>query len=90
MTEPYLTLAEITAKYPNALVLLGNPTTARGSLAPTGGHVLLSATDRAEFDRQFEAWPGNPAVTHLASWYTGPAEAAEVLSPVAELEPGAA
>ncbi|MBM3982773.1 MAG: hypothetical protein FJ304_21380 [Planctomycetes bacterium] len=55
-------------------MLIDRPTTRARSLAPSGGHVLLSATDRAEFDRQFEAWPGNPVVTHLASWYTGPAE----------------
>ena len=87
---PYMTMAEIKAKYPNSLVLRGNPTTKRGSLAPTGGYVVLHATDRAEFDRQFEAWPGDPAIKHLASWYTGEIKATEILLPDAEPEPGVA
>ena len=90
MAESYLTMAEIEAKYPNELVLLGNPTTRRGSLAPTGGCVILHATNRAEFDRQFEEWPGDPSIKHLASWYTGEAQGLEMLPADAAPEPGAA
>jgi phytoene dehydrogenase-like protein len=89
MYGPYLTMAEIKAKYPNALVLLANPTTTRGSLAPTGGYVILHAPDREEFNRLFDAWD-DPEVKHLASWYTGEIKGAEILPPDAAPEPGAA
>ncbi|QJW94337.1 hypothetical protein [Frigoriglobus tundricola] len=68
MYGPYLTIAEINAKYPNTLVLLGNPT--RSRQGGTGGHVILHATDRAEFYRLLDGWD-DPDVKHLASWYTG-------------------
>jgi hypothetical protein len=67
----YMTMPEIEAKYPNEWVFLANPTTKRGSLAPTGGLVLLHCADRAEFYRRIEEWGGDPAVQHVASWYTG-------------------
>ena len=71
MYGPYLTIAEIKAKYPNALVMLGNPTTRGRSLEPTGGYVLFHAADRAEFNRKFEEWPDDPNIKHFATLYTG-------------------
>lgn len=67
---PYMTIDEINAKYPKELVLLANPTHSRGSDWPTGGYVILHAPNRAEFNRQFEAWD-DPEVKHLASHWTG-------------------
>jgi hypothetical protein len=90
MGEQYLTMAEIEAKYPNEWVLIGNPTTKRGSLAPTGGHVILHCATREEFYRQLGEWD-DPAVKHLASWYTGKSASGgleEILPP--DAEPGAA
>lgn len=70
MTEPYLTMAQIGAKYPNEWVFLANPTSRRGSQAPTGGTVVLHCADRAEFARGvFD----HPEVTDGAIWFTGPA-----------------
>ena len=71
MYGPYLTTAEINAKYPNEWVLLGNPTNRRQSLEPTGGVVVLHAATRDEFYRLFEEWPGDPAIRETASHYTG-------------------
>jgi hypothetical protein len=82
-----MTIAEINAKYPNALVLLANPTTSRQGV--TGGHVIFHAADRAEFDRKLEQWD-DPEVKHLASWYTGEIKGSEILPPDALPEPGAA
>jgi hypothetical protein len=87
MYGPYLTIAEIKAKYPNALVLLANPTKNRQGV--TGGHVIFHAPDRAEFDRKCDAWD-DPAVRHLAIHWTGEPERLEILPPDAEPEPGAA
>lgn len=87
MYGPYLTVAEINAKCPNALVLLGNPTRSRQGV--TGGYVILHAADRAEFYRLREGWD-DPDVKHLATWYTGEIKGAEILPPDEVPEPGAA
>jgi hypothetical protein len=68
MYGPYLTIAEITAKYPDEWILIGNPTSTRQGV--TGGYVILHAADRAEFYRLMSQWD-DPEVKHLASWYTG-------------------
>jgi hypothetical protein len=87
MAEPYLTVAEIDAKYPNEWVFIANPTTRRRSEAVTGGVVVLHSPDRTEFWRMVGEWD-DPAVKHTASWYTG-REPVDDLEP-AEPEPGAA
>ena len=56
MSEPYLTMAEIEVRYPNQWVLIANPTRRGRSLAPTGGHVVVHAADRAEFYRLCREW----------------------------------
>jgi hypothetical protein len=70
MSEPYMTMAEIEAKYPNEWVLIANPTKRRRSLEVSGGHVVLHCADRAEFLRQVAEWD-DPEVKHLASQYIG-------------------
>lgn len=87
MYGPYLTIAEVKAKYPNALVLLANPTTSRQGV--TGGHVIFHAADREEFNRLFDAWD-DPKVKHLATWYTGEPKGLEIFPPDVEPESGAA
>ena len=87
MYGPYMTIAEITAKYPDEWVFLANPTTSRQGV--TGGYVILHAPDRAEFLRRIGEWD-DPEVKHLASWYTGdPCEGLGEILP-ADTEPGAA
>lgn len=56
MNEPYLTMAEIEARYANQWVLIASPTRRRRSLAPTGGHVVVHAADRTEFYRLWREW----------------------------------
>jgi hypothetical protein len=87
MAEPYMTMAEIEAKYPNEWVLIDKPTTRGNSLAPTGGCVVLHCADRAEFLRRFAEW-NDPQSKHIATWYTGQIPAEEIL-PI-EPEPGVA
>lgn len=69
MYGPYLTVAELKAKYPNSLLLLANPKSTRYH-EPLGGHVVLHAPTREEFDRLCEAWD-DPEVKHLANLWTG-------------------
>jgi hypothetical protein len=69
MTEPYLTVAEITAKYPNEWVFLANPKLDRGNHV-LGGYVVLHAPTRAEYYRLIDQWD-DPNVNHTASFYTG-------------------
>jgi hypothetical protein len=80
MAEPYLTMAEIEAKYPNEWVLIANPTSRRRSLEVTGGHVVLHCADRAEFLRRVAEWY-DPEIKHLATRYIGkfPDEIGELL-----------
>ena len=87
MGEPYLTTAEIEAKYPNEWVLIANPTKRRRSQEVTGGHVILHSPDHAEFLRMVGEWD-DPEIKHLASWYTGKFPVDELLP--ADPEPGAA
>lgn len=73
MSEPYMTMAEIEAKYPNEWVFIANATTRRGSVVPTGGVVVFHSLERLEFLRMVEMWDGwgKPAYRSTASWYTG-------------------
>jgi hypothetical protein len=57
MAEPYLTMAEIEARYPNEWVLIDKPTSVPGSLAVTGGVVVFHCPDRAEFIRRVFDFP---------------------------------
>jgi len=70
MSEPYLTVAEITAKYPNEWVFLANPKLGRGNRV-LGGSVVVHAPTRAEYYRLIDQWD-DPDVKHTASLYTGP------------------
>ena len=87
MSEPYLTMAEIEATYPDEWVLLTHPTKRRGVVGPTGGVVVVHSPDQQEFWRLVGEWD-DPAVKHTASWYTGkgPVDDFEPAEP----EPGAA
>ncbi len=87
MAEPYMTVEQINAKYPNEWVLVANPTSRRPTHPVTGGCVVLHSPDRAEFWRMVEAWD-DPAVKHTASWYTGKDEADDI--ELFASEPGAA
>jgi hypothetical protein len=78
MSEPYLTVAQITAKYPNAWVFLANPKLDRGNHV-LGGHVVLHAPTRAEYYRLIDQWD-DPDVKHTASLYTGPWNSASELA----------
>ena len=88
MYGPYMTIAEIEAKYPNEWVFIANPTATRYHEV-TGGHVILHAADRAEYLRLVSEWD-DPKITQLASWYTGEIKGIEVFPPDAEPEPGVA
>jgi hypothetical protein len=90
MNNPYLTMAEIEAKYPNEWVFITNATTNGASLAPTGGVVVFHSPDHIEFSRMRGDWNGwgDPTYRQTASWYTG-YETVDALLPV-EKEPGAA
>ncbi len=57
MSEPYMTMAEIEAKYPNEWVLIDKPTSEAGSLAVTGGVIVFHCRDRAEFIRRVFDFP---------------------------------
>jgi hypothetical protein len=88
MYGPYLTIAEINAKYPNEWVFLANPTATRYHEV-TGGYVILHAADRAEYLRLVGEWD-DPQIKHLASHYTGEIKGIEILPADAEPEPGVA
>lgn len=89
MYGPYMTIAEINAKYPNEWLFLAKPTTNRQGV--TGGHVIIHSADPAEYRRLFEALPEIPDVHHFATWYSGEhKDYWEIYPPSAESEPGAA
>jgi hypothetical protein len=86
---PYMTMAEIKAKYPDEWVFLANPTSTRYHEV-TGGHVILHHANRAEYLQMVGEWD-DPDVKHLASWYTGePKDDLEIFPSAAETGPGAA
>ena len=80
MAEPYMTMAELEARYPNAWVFIINPTHRRKWGALTGGCVVFHCPDRAEFLRMIGEWE-DPTVKHTASWYTGK-DTADDIEPV--------
>jgi hypothetical protein len=90
MSEQYLTMAEIEAKYPNHWVLLANPKLTRYQEV-AGGVVVVHSPDRAEYLRLVGEWD-DPAVKHIASWYTGWGVGREPVDDIepAEPEPGVA
>ncbi|AWM39975.1 hypothetical protein GobsT_16270 [Gemmata obscuriglobus] len=87
MYGPYLTMTEIKAKYPDEWVFLANPTSTRHEV--TGGYIILHSPDRAEYMRLVGECD-DPAVKHLASWWTGEIRGVEIFPPDAEPESGAA
>jgi hypothetical protein len=90
MYGPYLTMAELKAKYPDEWVYLAHPTTTRNHDV-TGGHVILHHRDRAEYLRLLDECPEFPEVRHFASWYLGePEDDFELLPADVDPEPGAA
>ena len=56
MNEPYQTMAEIEAKYPNEWVLVDKPTVDRLDDV-IGGNVIWHHADRDEFDRGLLSHP---------------------------------
>jgi hypothetical protein len=88
MAEPYMTMAEIEAKFPNEWVLIADPKMTRHHEI-VGGVVVLHCADRAEFLRR--VGEGEGAGSKLAAvQYAGRfPEDDEVILP-AESEPGAA
>jgi hypothetical protein len=89
MYGPYMTMAEIKAKYPNEWVFLAKPTKNRQNEV-TGGHIIIHSADPAEYRRLFDALPEIPDVHHFASSYTGEHKDYWEIYPPAETEPGAA
>jgi hypothetical protein len=79
MAEPYMTMAEIEAKYPNEWVLLDRITSRGLSHPPTGGYVVLHCADRAEFLRRFAEWNYDSLGKEVATWYTGKFPVEELL-----------
>jgi hypothetical protein len=72
MAEPYLTMAEIEAKYPNQWVLIDKPTVlTRNPTVVTGGVVVMHASDRTEFDRRFVELDEFSHVVECAILYLG-------------------
>ena len=71
MYGPYLTIAEIEAKYPNEWVLLAEPAKRLNSLQVTGGCVLTHSADREEFDRRLLELTKSPELGDIAVFYTG-------------------
>lgn len=57
MELPYLTMAEIEAKYPNEWVLLDRPKVNEKTLEVLGGHVVLHSSTRGEFDEGLSKAP---------------------------------
>ncbi len=79
MAEPYMTMAEIEAKYPNEWVLIANPKMSKFQWV-VGGYVVVHSSNRAEFYRMVGEWD-DPEVKHTASWYTGK-ESVEDVEPI--------
>ncbi len=72
MGEPYLTMAEIEAKYPNEWVLLDRPRVdALNDVL--GGHVVWHHADRDEFDRRLMEHPlADSAITFAGQLHPEP------------------
>lgn len=68
MSEPYLTMAEISAKYPNEWVLIDRPKTTKYQEV-LGGYVAAHGPNREDLDAPLEALP---KPFHVAVEYTGP------------------
>ncbi|MDY3562379.1 hypothetical protein R5W23_003845 [Gemmata sp. JC673] len=75
-------MTEIKANYPDEWVFLANPTSTRYHEV-TEGQVIIHSPDRAEYMRLVGEWD-DPAVRHLASWWTGEIRGVEIFPPDAE------
>ncbi|MBA4063221.1 MAG: hypothetical protein C0501_05815 [Isosphaera sp.] len=71
MAEPYRTMAEIEATYPNEWVLIDEPTVDRRTDRVSGGRVVMHTPDRAEFDHRLVDRDEFPHVVRCAILYTG-------------------
>lgn len=81
MTEQYLTIAEIEAKYPNQWVLVSHLKKGRDGFA-VGGVVFMHTPDRAEFDRRLmDATEGH---NEFAMFHTGKPSVDDILEPLSE------
>jgi len=77
METPYLSIAEIEAKYPNEWVLLDRPKVNHKTLEVLGGRVILHCQTRKAFDEELLT---APRVKTSASVYTGRMDLDVVLS----------
>lgn len=68
MGEPYLTMAEIEAKYPNEWVLIDRPSMT-GYQQILGGFVIHHGPDKAAL---YERVKQLPTPYDIATWFTGP------------------
>ena len=68
MAEPYLTMAEIEAKYPNEWVLINNPKTTKYQQV-LGGHVIYNGPDKLAL---YDVVGTLPTPFNIAVWYNGP------------------
>lgn len=75
MSEPYLTMTEIEAKYPNQWVLIDQVKIGRYQQV-LGGVVAAHTANRDEMDRQMVEYPGNSTI---AVHYTGKPDPEESL-----------
>jgi len=71
MNEPYLTMAEIEAKYPNEWVLIDRPTTTKFQEV-LGGYVIFHGHDRSAIHAKVDELPTpfNVAVRHTGPFNT--------------------
>ncbi len=84
MAEPYLTMAEIEAKYPNEWVLIDKLKKDRNGYA-VGGVVLMHTADRTEFDRRLVEANEFPHVVEGAILYMGWEAGAAIEFPASEI-----
>jgi hypothetical protein len=68
MAEPYLTMAEIEAKYPNEWVLIDNPNTTKYQQV-LGGHVIYHGPDKLAL---YDVMGKLPTPFNIAVRYIGP------------------
>ena len=76
MSEPYMTMAEIEAKYPNEWVLVDHFRADRKSGRLQGGCVLVHATTRDQFDLAFDS--ALEGLGDIAVFYTGKPDPNEI------------
>ena len=68
MSEQYLTMTEIEAKYPNEWVLINNPKTTKYQQV-LGGYVIYNGPDKLAL---YDVVGTLPTPFNIAVWYNGP------------------